>query len=146
MQSEELNKAGVPLQICGDETLFDVFFTKANCRDYRSAQHDDPNVNGRYNASLRRNGIFKSPGKLYPCLAHTQQDLDQTREGAPRGAPRLQVLKGSQVKFSLFGLHLLFSLREAPARPPLIDLAQQPEAWESLGAQLGHRYAQVFDL
>lgn len=79
MQSEELNKAGIPHQICGDETFFDVSFTKANCRDYRSAWHDDPNVNARCNASLRRNGIFKSLGKLYPLSAHTWQGLDQTR-------------------------------------------------------------------
>ncbi|MCH1469790.1 MAG: aminotransferase class III-fold pyridoxal phosphate-dependent enzyme [Planktomarina sp.] len=80
MQSDALTKAGVPHQICGDETLFDIFFTKAACRDYRSAKHDDPAHNVAYNATLRKNGIFKSPGKLYPSLAVTEADLEQTQD------------------------------------------------------------------
>lgn len=80
MQSDALTKAGVPHQICGDETLFDIFFTKAACRDYRSAKHDDPAQNAAYNATLRKNGIFKSPGKLYPSLAITEADLEHTKD------------------------------------------------------------------
>ena len=71
MQSDALTQAGVPHQICGDETLFDIFFTSDPCRDYRSAKHDDPAQNAEYNATLRKNGIFKSHGKLYPSLAVT---------------------------------------------------------------------------
>ena len=80
MQSTLLDNAGIPYQICGDETLFDIFFTRADCRDFRSAKHDDPAHNAIYNRALRENGIFKSPGKLYPSLAITQSDLDVTRE------------------------------------------------------------------
>lgn len=78
MQSRELTAAGIPHQICGDETLFDIVFTNGPCRDYRTAKHDDPERNARYNASLRQAGVFKSPGKLYPSLAITQADLEQT--------------------------------------------------------------------
>ncbi|WP_171235024.1 aspartate aminotransferase family protein [Ruegeria sp. HKCCA6837] len=80
MQKDVLNEAGIPHRICGDETLFDVYFTKTECRDYRSASHDDPARNATYNAALRSHGIFKAPGKLYPSLAVTEADLDQTRE------------------------------------------------------------------
>jgi glutamate-1-semialdehyde 2,1-aminomutase len=80
IQSDALTEAGVPHQVCGDETLFDVVFTKEACRDYRSAKHDDPSHNATYNATLRENGIFKSPGKLYPSLAVTKADLEQTRD------------------------------------------------------------------
>ncbi len=80
MQSKALTNAGVPHQICGDETLFDIFFTKAACRDYRSAKHDEPALNTAYNATLRKHGVFKSPGKLYPSLAITEADLEQTRD------------------------------------------------------------------
>ncbi|MEQ9695563.1 aminotransferase class III-fold pyridoxal phosphate-dependent enzyme [Shimia sp. SDUM112013] len=80
MQRDALDAAGIAHQICGDTTLFDLYFTTAACRDYRSAKHDDPARNAAYNASLRAHGIFKSPGKLYPSLAITQADLDQTRE------------------------------------------------------------------
>lgn len=80
MQSDALNEAGIAHRICGDETLFDLYFTKAECRDYRSANHDDPQRNATYNAALRAHGVFKAPGKLYPSLAVTAADLDQTRE------------------------------------------------------------------
>lgn len=79
MQVHALTKAGIPHQVCGDETLFDIYFTDAACRDYRSAKHDDPRRNTLYNDTLRAHGIFKSPGKLYPSLAVTEADLDQTR-------------------------------------------------------------------
>ena len=80
MQGNALTSAGVPHQICGDETLFDIFVTKASCRDYRSAKHDKPALNTAYNATLRRHGVFKSPGKLYPSLAITEADLEQTQD------------------------------------------------------------------
>ena len=71
----------VPHTICGDATLFDVFFTGQACVDYRSAHHDDPKRNALWNAVLRDHGIFKSPGKLYPSLALTERDLAQTQAG-----------------------------------------------------------------
>ncbi|MEO0618375.1 MAG: aminotransferase class III-fold pyridoxal phosphate-dependent enzyme [Pseudomonadota bacterium] len=79
MQSKALTAAGVAHRVCGDETLFDILFTASSCRDYRTAKHDDPNDNAVYNAVLRQNGVFKSPGKLYPSLAITDADLDLTR-------------------------------------------------------------------
>ena len=86
MQSEALTKAGVPHQICGDETLFDTYFTSAPCRDYRTAKHDHPSQNATYNVTLRNHGIFKSPGKLYPSLAITPADLEQTRAAVQEAA------------------------------------------------------------
>ncbi len=79
MQSSALAKAGIPHQICGDPTLFDLYFTDTPCTDYRSAQHRDPKTNATYNAVLRQHGVFKSPGKLYPSLALTEGDLDLTQ-------------------------------------------------------------------
>ncbi|WP_417587069.1 aspartate aminotransferase family protein [Pararhodobacter oceanensis] len=79
MQTAALSDAGIAHQICGDETLFDIVFTQSPCRDYRSARHDDPQRNALYNRVLRANGVFKSPGKLYPSLAVTNDDLDQTK-------------------------------------------------------------------
>ena len=80
MQSDALTEAGIPHRICGDETLFDIYFTNNGCRDYRSGTHDDPGRNAGYNAVLREKGVFKSPGKLYPSLAITQTDLDLTQD------------------------------------------------------------------
>jgi len=79
MQSQALSEAGIAHQICGDETLFDLYFTDETCRDYRSARHENPTINLTYNATLRENGVFKSPGKLYPSMAISEADLDLTK-------------------------------------------------------------------
>lgn len=79
MQSDALSQAGIPHRISGDETLFDIYFTDKTCCDYRSAKHDDPQRNAKYNATLRQHGVLKSPGKLYSSLAVTKADLEQTR-------------------------------------------------------------------
>lgn len=84
MQSAALTDAGIDHQICGDETLFDIFFTASRCMDYRSAKHDDPARNALYNDTLRQNGIFKSPGKLYPSLAVSEEDLAQTKQAVAK--------------------------------------------------------------
>ena len=90
MQSDALTEAGIPHRICGNETLFDIYFTNNDCRDYRSAAHDDPNRNAHYNAVLREKGVFKSPGKLYPSLAITQADLDLTQDAVNAAVAAIQ--------------------------------------------------------
>ena len=80
MQSEKLHKAGIAHQIVGDETLFDVLFTQNSCTDYRSTKHAEAERAGLYNLTLRQHGILKSPSKLYPSLAITDADFDQTDE------------------------------------------------------------------
>ncbi|MDA5557680.1 aspartate aminotransferase family protein [Shimia sp. MMG029] len=79
MQSEALAKAGIAHQICGDETLFDIYFTETSCTDYRSAVHTNQTHCARWNAVLRANGVFKSLGKMYPSLALTCYDLSLTQ-------------------------------------------------------------------
>lgn len=78
MLTDALSQADVPHRICGDETLFDIFFTTDSCRDYRTAHHDDPKRGQVFNAMLRHHGVFKAPGKVYPSLAITEDDLEQT--------------------------------------------------------------------
>ena len=65
--SEHLGKAGFDHQIVGDPTLFDVLFTSAKVKDYRDVYKADAARNLRFNKLLREKGIFKSPGKFYPC-------------------------------------------------------------------------------
>ncbi|MEM6477573.1 MAG: aminotransferase class III-fold pyridoxal phosphate-dependent enzyme [Pseudomonadota bacterium] len=85
-----LEDVGVPHRICGDETLFDVLFTQESCRDYRTARHDDQKRNARFNVVLRAHGIFKSPGKLYPSLAITPADLEQSAQAIREAAQALR--------------------------------------------------------
>jgi glutamate-1-semialdehyde 2,1-aminomutase len=78
MQSDALSAAGIPHQVTGDETLFDLYFMDAPARDYRDSLKADGARNALYNEVLRTHGIFKSPAKLYPSLAVTEEDLAQT--------------------------------------------------------------------
>lgn len=84
MQADALNAAGIAHKICGDETLFDIYFTTSKCENYRTAAHDDPAIGAKYNAVLRDNGIFKSPSKLYPSLAITEADLEHAKAAVQR--------------------------------------------------------------
>lgn len=76
--SDALTEVGVPHQIVGDQTLFDVVFTDKPVRNYRDVLAADNARNTRFNSILRQEGLLKSPGKLYPSLALTEQDMDQT--------------------------------------------------------------------
>ena len=80
MHRTALSNAGIDHQICGDPTLFDVYFTTQPCLDYRSARHLDPNRATTWNATLRANGVFKSPSKMYPSLALTKDDFVLTKD------------------------------------------------------------------
>lgn len=78
MLSTSLNKHGHAHQIIGDPTLFDVVFTEQEVIDYRSWSLADKEKNLRFNAALRNEGLLKSPGKLYPCLALNEADFELT--------------------------------------------------------------------
>ena len=92
IQSQALTRAGIPHRICGDPTLFDVLFTDRDGKDYRTARHDSPEVNAAYNAALRAHGVFKSPGKLYPSLALTDADFEQTEHAVAAAVAALSAL------------------------------------------------------
>lgn len=86
MQSAALAERAIDHRICGDPTLFDIYFTDTNPVDYRTAKHRDPKINEVWNTSLRADGVFKSPGKLYPSLALQTDDLELTRSAFRRAA------------------------------------------------------------
>ena len=86
MIDSQLRATGVPYQIVGDATLFEVVFTKDAPRDYRAVQDGDAAAAGRWNAALKANGIFKSAGKTYPSLALTEADLQVTEAAIAKAA------------------------------------------------------------
>ncbi|MEP1207194.1 MAG: aminotransferase class III-fold pyridoxal phosphate-dependent enzyme [Rhizobiaceae bacterium] len=87
--AQELSKTGHAHQIVGDPTLFDVVFTDKPVTDYRTWLNGDADKNGRFNQLLRERGIFKAPGKLYPSLALTDADLNQTARAIAEAAALL---------------------------------------------------------
>ena len=86
MQSAALAERAIDHRICGDPTLFDIYFTDTNPVDYRTAKHRNPKINEVWNTSLRADGVFKSHGKLYPSLALLTDDLELTRSAFRRAA------------------------------------------------------------
>ena len=76
--ADHLGKAGFDHQVVGDPTLFDILFTPQKVNNYRDVFAADTARNARFNALLRTQGIFKSPGKMYPSLALSDADIEQT--------------------------------------------------------------------
>lgn len=75
MHVQILENAGISHRVCGDPVLFDVYFTDTDCTNYRNAKHRTAVFGQTWNHALRTNGIFKSPSKIYPSLALTEDDF-----------------------------------------------------------------------
>jgi len=73
-----LSAAGHAHRIIGDPTLFDVIFTDKDVSNYRDVIQGNAAKAATFNKRLRSRGIFKSPGKIYPSLALSEADIEQT--------------------------------------------------------------------
>jgi glutamate-1-semialdehyde 2,1-aminomutase len=78
MFKKHLSAQGIPHQVVGHPTLFDVVFSDKRVRDYRHVQQSNSLRSAKFNLALRNEGIFKSPGKIYSSLALTENDFGQT--------------------------------------------------------------------
>ena len=87
--SAPLMEAGFDHQVVGDPTLFDIVFTPDPVKDYRDVLKADQGRHARFNTLLRDCGLFKLPGKVYPCLALTAEDIEETAEAVRTAARRL---------------------------------------------------------
>ncbi|MEM9552075.1 MAG: aminotransferase class III-fold pyridoxal phosphate-dependent enzyme [Pseudomonadota bacterium] len=74
--SAALTANGVGYKTVGDPTLFEFVLTTDNVRDYRNVFASDTARATRFNQVLTDSGLFKSPGKTYPCLALTEDDFE----------------------------------------------------------------------
>ena len=92
MFTRHLAAGGVAHRIVGHPTLFDVVFIDTEVRNYRDVQSADARRSALFNSMLRANGVFKSPGKVYPHLALTQDDFALT--DAAIGAATAALLEG----------------------------------------------------
>ncbi len=90
MASAALTARGVAHQIVGDPTLFEIVFTDKTVRDYRDVLQSNTARQARFNAVLMENGLFKSPGKTYPCLALTEADFDWIESAYAKAAEAVE--------------------------------------------------------
>ena len=85
------NENGIPVQSCGDDTIFDVYFSEQPVRNYRDTLAADAGMMAKFNQGMLRQGILKSwPNKFYPSLAHTSEDVEKTVEAFRQVVPTLQ--------------------------------------------------------
>jgi glutamate-1-semialdehyde 2,1-aminomutase len=76
LASAALDAQGIAYKIVGDKTLFEIVFTDTKPLNYRDVFTSKMDVGAKFNAVLMENGLFKSPGKTYPCLALTEHDFE----------------------------------------------------------------------
>lgn len=75
--------AGVPAQVTGVASMFQIFFNDNPVVDYRTAKMSDTEGFMKYQKGLLRRGVFIAPSQYETCFisaAHTDEDLDHTLE------------------------------------------------------------------
>ncbi|NCV11514.1 MAG: aminotransferase class III-fold pyridoxal phosphate-dependent enzyme [Rhodobacteraceae bacterium] len=97
MIRDALGKTGVPFHIVGHPTLFEVVFHEIQPLDYRMVQNGDEQAGKAWNDTLRANGIFKSPGKTYPSLILSEEDLAITQAAIDKAAQAVAYLEAGQI-------------------------------------------------
>lgn len=84
-----MSAAGIDCQVVGEPMLFDAVFTASEVTDYRDVSKANGTLSASYNRVLREQGIFKSPGKMYPSLALTEEDMQKTIESIAVAAKKM---------------------------------------------------------
>ena len=84
------NQNGVAVQMCGEDAIFDVFFTDRPVVNYRDGLAADSGMMTRFNAGLLERGILKGTPKFYPSVVHTEEDVDRTIQAFTEVVPTLQ--------------------------------------------------------
>ena len=69
---------GVPVQACGENAIFDVYFSDQPVTSYRDTLAADAGMMNRFNSGLLERGILKGTQKYYPSAVHTEEDVEKT--------------------------------------------------------------------
>ena len=84
-------KNGIAVRSCGEDPIFDVFFTDQPVTNYRAGLAADAQMLAHFNAGLLEQGILKSwPQKFYPSIVHTEEDTARTIEAFSVVVPKLR--------------------------------------------------------
>ena len=93
MMEDALGQTSVPFHIVGHPTLFEVVFHEVQPLDYRMVQNGDAQAAKVWNDTLHANGVFKSPGKTYPSLILSEEDLVITQAAIDQAAQAVADIK-----------------------------------------------------
>jgi glutamate-1-semialdehyde 2,1-aminomutase len=75
---EAMSAVGIPAQICGDPTVFQIWFQEDEPRDHRSVAGSDTLQHMRFSDLLLRAGVLKAAEKFFVSGAHTDEDIERT--------------------------------------------------------------------
>ncbi len=78
------NEVEIPAVVSGVDVMFDVYFTGQPIVDYRSTLVDKT-LNRVFDNALLEHGVFKSAGKMYVGVCHTDEEIDRTIEAFKAG-------------------------------------------------------------
>ena len=78
--ADQIKHWGLPAQVVGEPSLFDIVFAEGPVHNYRDMQRANTTLAKRFNALLREQGVFKGETKYYVSLAHTDQDVERVRK------------------------------------------------------------------
>ncbi|MDA1127561.1 MAG: aminotransferase class III-fold pyridoxal phosphate-dependent enzyme [Chloroflexi bacterium] len=84
------NENGVPVQSCGEDAIFDIFFSEQPIANYRDTLPADSAMMGRFNAGLLERGILKGAQKYYPSAVHTDEDIEKTIQAMREVVPLIR--------------------------------------------------------
>ena len=84
------NENGVPLQSCGEDAIFDVYFSERPIANYRDTLAADSGMMNRFNTGLLERGILKGAQKYYPSAVHTGEDIDKTIQAIREVVPLIR--------------------------------------------------------
>ncbi|MCI0545669.1 MAG: aminotransferase class III-fold pyridoxal phosphate-dependent enzyme [Candidatus Rokubacteria bacterium] len=72
--------SGLPAQVVGESTVFDIVFTEKPVTDYRALLTANAELLKAFNAECLARGVVKGGHKLYISLAHSDEDVARTLE------------------------------------------------------------------
>ena len=72
------NETGVPVQSCGEDAIFDVYFSEQPISNYRDTLSADGAMMTRFNTELLERGVLKGAQKYYPSAVHSDTDIEKT--------------------------------------------------------------------
>ena len=82
---EAAAKASIPVSFNRVGSMFSVFFTNQQVKDYATATSSDTKLFARYFEQMLKQGIYFAPSQFeagFMSLAHTMEDIERTVEAA----------------------------------------------------------------
>jgi glutamate-1-semialdehyde 2,1-aminomutase len=84
------NETGVPVQSCGEDAIFDVYFSEQPISNYRDTLSADGAMMTRFTTGLLERGVLKGAQKYYPSAVHSDTDIEKTIEAIREVVPLIR--------------------------------------------------------